>query len=166
MGVEDFPLLQGQFLSWAEIQPVMSIFGGLDVKTKDFAEIDFSDSLSPSKVRGVGPGFRGRTVGTYDADGSITMYKASAVGFMGQLLKVAQAAGHARIGVVAFDLVLNWSPLDGIGQVYTTKILGARIKERSSKNSATSADATTIEIPLDILGVEEIDPFGNIIKLV
>ena len=166
MGAEDFPLLNGQYLSWAEIQPVISIFGGLDVKTKDFKEIDHSDTLAPGVARGVGPGKRGRTVGIYDADASMTMYKASAANFQAQLLKVAQANGHSRIALVVFDLIMNWSPLDGVGQVYTTKILGARIKERSGKNSADSADASVIEIPLDVLRIEEIDPLGNILTLV
>ncbi len=165
MGVEDYPLLQGQYLSWAEIQPVLAIAGGLDVKTKDFAAIDFNDSLTPSKVRGVGPVIRGRTVGLYDADGTMSMYHASAVSFRGQLLKAAQANGHNRIALVAFDLIINWSPLDGIGSVYTTKLVGARLQERSQKNASSSADANVSEMPLSIVRVEEIDPTGNIIVL-
>lgn len=166
MGIEDYPLLQGQYLSWAEIRPVMSIFGGLDVKTKDFQAFDFNDSLSPTKVRGVGPGFRGRTVGLYDADASMTMYRAAGIDLQTQLYKQAQKNGHSRIALVVFNLVLDWSPLDGNGQVYTTNIVACRIKERSSKNASSSADASTIEFPLDILGLEEVDPLGNVLKLV
>lgn len=158
MAFDDYPTYQGEYLSFAEIKPVLSIGGALDIKTKDFSAIDCNDSLTPSKVRGVGPGIRGRTVGIYDADATMSMYQASAVAFFSALLLAANAQGHNKIALVKFNLILNWAPLDGIGLIYTTSIIGARVQERSQKNSATTADANVKEIPLSIIRVEEKDP--------
>jgi hypothetical protein len=166
MGFEDYPTFQGEYLSFAEIKPVLSIGGALDFKTKDYAAIDCNDSLVPSKVRGAGPGIRGRTVGIYDADASMSMYHASAIAFRAALLVAAKAQGHNKIALVKFDFILNWSPLDGIGLIYTTTIRGARIQERSQKNSATTADANISEMPLSVIRIEEFDPTtGEVIVL-
>lgn len=158
MGFDDYPTYQGEYLSFAEIKPVLSIGGQLDFKTRDFAAIDVDDELVPSKVRGAGPGIVGRTVGLYDANASMTMYQATFRAFQAALLKAAKEKGHNKIGLVKFNLILMWSPLDGNGLIYTTRLIGARIQSRSNKNSATSADANAIEVPLSVVRVEEKDP--------
>lgn len=168
MGLENFPSLQGEFLSFAEIKPIASIVGAADFQTEDWKEIDFDDELVPSLVRGAGPGIKGRTVGLYSCNASMSMYQERALAFKRALLQTALTKGHNRIAIVKFDLICNWSPLDNpSGLIYTTRLIGCRLQGRTQKNSADTADPNVMEMPLSCIRIEEVDPVsGQTIVLV
>ena len=154
MGQDNFPLIDGQYVSWVEMGFSLEVYGGPSFQTKDFAAANFSDKLEPGKVRGTGPTIVGRTFGQYDADASITMYYASYIYFQRALKLIANAAFQGRVGAVPFDIPISWTPLGGVGEVFSAKLVGARIAGRDLKAAAGSTDALTIDIPLSIIRLE------------
>jgi hypothetical protein len=147
----EFPFIQGQAVSYAEIEIALAISGGVRFRTKDFAAIDWDDALEPGKVRGTGPEIISRTTGEYDANGSMTMYYAKSVEFQRALKARKPQVG---IGLVVFDIVINWSPLDGEGEVFTAKLIGCRLAGRQVQ-SATGPDPTQKVMPLSVTRIEE-----------
>lgn len=154
MGVDLFPLIDGQYVSWAEMGFSLEVYGGPSFQTKDFASADFSDKLEPGKVRGTGPLIVGRTFGQYDADASISMYLSSYINFQRALKAIAAIAYQGRIGAVPFDVPISWEPLGGVGEVFSAKLVAARIAGRAIKAAAGSVDAIVMEIPLSIVRLE------------
>lgn len=156
MGVEEWPMMQGEYVSWANISLALDIHEADIFRTKDFSKIDWKDSLEPGEVYGTGPIMQGRTVGQYKAEGSIEMRATSARRFMQALAKRKRA-----IGLVEFDLVGKYSPLTS-GSVVDKAMQAAnrvdvilkscRLKERSSSD-AIGTEATNIMFPLHVMQV-------------
>lgn len=142
MAEQDFPLINGQIVSWAELGLSLDVLGSGSIKTKDFAAIDFSDALDGALVPGAGPSPIGDTVGSYSAEGSITLYLGALASFQEIL-----AAKNVKIGLVHFDIPVKWEPLDGEGTVYVARLVGCRVKGREWTN-APGPDATAVTIPL------------------
>ena len=143
------PLIAGQMVSWAEISASISIYGGEEFQTADYAAIDWDDALTPEKIRGTGGRIIGRTAGEYDANASMTMYYAKAMAFQRALAQIQPN----KIGLVTFDLNVSWSPLDGNGEVFSCQLVGCRLAGRTVSN-ATGSEATTVEMPLSIIRVD------------
>jgi hypothetical protein len=160
--MSDFPTIQGQHVSWAEIYPTPQIWGGETIQTRDFKAVDFDDSLIPAKVRGTGPFAISRTVGEHDANASITMYFAAAIRLMTAL---KNATTDGKIGLAVFDLPISWTPLDGIGDVYSVRLVSCRLTKRALKN-APGPEATAIEMPLSIMQLKFYDTLGNELDLI
>jgi hypothetical protein len=158
--MSDFPSIQGQYVSWAEVQPALQVVGGATTQTRDFKAIEWDDSLVPGKVRGTGPFIIGRTVGEYDANASISMYYSKAIIFMETLAMV-----KSQIGLVPFDLPVSWSPLDGIGDVYSIRMVGCKLTKREVKIGPGS-DAMAITMPLSVIRIAFYDRFGNELNLI
>lgn len=149
MGIQEYPLINGQMVSWAEIAIPLEIYDAASFKTADFASIDFSDKLEGAKVRGTGPRVQGRTVGEYDADGSISMYYDKYIAFQAAL----NAIKPNQIGLVPFDIPVSWTPLDGIGTVHTAKLVACRIAGRGV-SASPGPDAIVVTLPLSIMHLE------------
>lgn len=153
MGIQEFPLIDGQIVSWAEIGLSLEVMGGVSFQTKDFSAVSFSDKLDPGKVRGVGPRIIGRTVGEYDCDASLSMYFASFIYFQRALGALADSLYNGRVGLVPFDVPISWEPLGAVGEVFGAKLVGCRIAGRDFKASP-SPDASVVEVPLSITRLE------------
>jgi hypothetical protein len=145
--MNDFPIVQGQMVSWAEIECSLAIYGGPEFKTADYNAVDWDDALEPGKVRGTGPTIRGRTTGEYDANASMAMYFDK-----GDEFEAALEAINPKVGLVVFDFMLQYSPLAGEGKVHTVKLMGCRIAGRQSSN-APGVDATVVTYPLSVVKV-------------
>lgn len=152
---DQYPLIAGAMTSWAELRLSLGIYGGPSFKTIDFAAFDWDESLTPAKVKGIGPRMIGRTVGEHDANASMSMYLDSFTQFQKALAAAAASKGFSGIALVVFDVFAAWSPLDGPNPsaVHKVKAVGARIQSRGIK-SAPGPDATIVEIPLNIVRVE------------
>jgi hypothetical protein len=144
-----YPTINGQYVSWAEMGISLEVYGGESYKTRDFAALDFDDSLTSEKVKGTGPEPIGRTVGEYEANGSMTMYYASARQF-----EAALASINPKIGLVPFDIVVSWSPLSGDGEVNTVKLVSCRLQGRQV-SSAPGPAATQQVMALSVMRVEK-----------
>lgn len=159
----EYPVIDGQPTSWANLKVSLEAIGGPTFSTADFAALDFDETLEPSKVPGTGPMHRGMTVGMYDANGSMSMYQDRGTEF----LRVLQASKQGRVGfgLVPFDIVAQWEPLGGEGSILSVRIIGCRIKGTSIK-SAPGGDATVIEMPLAVSRIEWLASDGTVLRMV
>lgn len=160
MAEEEYPLIDGEYVSWANVDCSLEVYDGPSFQTRDFSKIDWSDKLEPGAVRGTGPRKRGRTVGEYDAEATIAMYIDKARQFMAALQQVALARGINGIGRIPFDVALNYVPLSNAdvtfgetGSIISVALIGCRIKTRSGSN-ANGTDGAALEFPLDVMDIQ------------
>jgi hypothetical protein len=148
---QDYPTLNDIEPSWADLKASFPVYGGETVVTDDIAGIKCSDKLNIGVVRGTGGGRkRRRTTGELDSDASATFYPSGWRRFRDVL-----AAKDKRIGLVGFDLIFQLTPPRET-RIYTIKIAGCRVAGRTF-DFGEGPDAPKIEIPLDIMFIEEDD---------
>lgn len=148
MARNEFPLIQGDYASWAQLGVALDIKGGSTVMTKDFSAVDWEDNVETAPVPGTGPEPIGSVTGAYTTAGSMSMYLDRFCAFQDAL-----AAKNSRIALVRFSIFLAWVPLDGDGVMKKCSLIGCKIMGRGNTN-APGTDATTITVPLYIQRAE------------
>ncbi len=132
-----YPLVNGVYHAFASVE--IKFDGNIYVGVK---AVNYSDSLTPTKVRGTSSEPIGRTRGDYDADGDIELYKQQAH----QLL---QALGNGyKEKVVNITVTYSENGLDTI----VDEIIGARIEKVEQSNSQ-SPDPTTQKFTLNVMKI-------------
>lgn len=165
MGELQYPKIDGEYVSWAEIGISLETYGGKSFRTADFSALDWDHKLEPGRVEGTGPMHVGRTFGKYEANASMSMWIDSALAFQEAL----QDIDGKRYGTVKFDIMCSYEPLSaegfaGSGRIITLKLVAARIAGEASKN-APGPDGTGIDMPLSIDRIEKILPNGKVLRL-
>jgi len=153
----EYPTLNEVEPSWADVRISIPIYNGPTVKTPDIAGIKVSDKLDIGVVRGASGGKkRKRTTGQLDDEASITFYMSGWRAHRDALASVAPLndAGQKQIGLVGFDIIYQYTP-PGSVDIFTIKVAGCRVAGRSFEG-AEGPDAAKVEIPLSIMGIEEI----------
>jgi hypothetical protein len=148
---QDYPLIQGQMVSWAEIGIALEIAGGESFKTSDFTELSWKHAMEGAENQyGTGPMPVGDVVGRYKPEASMTMYMAKAIEFRRKLALV-----NKKLTVVRFTIPIAWSPLDGNGEVFRVELKGCRLISEEIDN-APGGGAATLAMPL-LVGRIELD---------
>lgn len=146
---QEYPTLNGIAPSWADARITFPVYGGATVITPDVKAIKWSDKVDLGIVRGTNGGRKTkRTTGQYDCDATVTFYRDG-----WRIFREALATKDARISLVGFDILVQHTP-PGESRIFNVKIAGCRITGRSADMSE-SADAETIEIPVNPMLVEE-----------
>jgi hypothetical protein len=155
MTQQAYPTLNEFEPSWADIRIPIPLYAGPVVTTDDIAAIKWSDKVVVGAVRGTGGGKkRKRTTGQLENDASITFYLSGWKKMKVGLRTVApQQNGKYQVSLVAFDIPIQFTP-PGSTEIFEVNIKGARIIGRTF-DAAEGSDAQKIEIPLDIMQVEE-----------
>lgn len=152
----EYPTLNEVEPSWADARITIPIYSGPTVSTPDIAGIKISDKVDVGIVRGTSGGKkRKRTTGQLDNDASITFYMSGWKLHRDALASVAplNAAGKKQISLVAFDILYQYTPPGSTG-IFTIKVVGCRVVGRSF-DGAEGPDAQKVEIPLNIMDIEE-----------
>lgn len=145
-----FPIINGNAASWAEMTFKVHILGAVAIPIDDIVEIDYADMLEPGKARGAGPRIKARTVGEYDTDGSMGILRAA----FKTLQLALNSVNPGRIGLVPFDIVVQWVPLDFLNpEVITDKLVGCRIAGRA-QSAATGPDPSKVTCKLSLAQLE------------
>lgn len=106
--------------------------------------ISYSHRLEPTKVRGTRARPLGRTLGEYDAEGSITLYKRDA-----DILRKELGLGYME---KEFMLTVSYAHLDAGTPMEIDVLKGCRImSEEDSHSQGTDALRTTFE--LSVMGI-------------
>ena len=142
MALPSYPLLNGNRADWSSI--MLDIGGGL-LKTIGLKELSYKGSLEPGEVRGTHPQVLGSTLGTYSAEGSMTMYLAE----YHELIARLGPGYMAR----SFNITVNYSPRKG-DPVITDKLIGCRIKT-ADKSHSQSNEALVVKVDLFVMLVIE-----------
>jgi hypothetical protein len=136
------PLINGVRHSWSSVE--IKIAGQIYVGVK---EIKYSDKKDRAKIRGTRRLPIARTMGEYDAEGSVTLYLEEA-----KELRAALAAAGEALGLgfmdVPFDITVSYSD-PGVSTV--TDTLEGCVIGGNEGGGAEGPDALTSPIPLDIM---------------
>jgi len=149
----NYPLINGHAYDFQAIE--IDIDGvGITVGVK---ELSFNDSLEAGVVRGTRPEKLARTVGQYDAEGSIVLFQQDYF----ELIQ-ALSGGSDSVGVMtkSFNITVTYSNPNM--PVHVARLIGCRIKTRD-RSYSSGLDALEVSLDLDIMRVEEdgINPLDN-----
>ncbi len=146
---QEYPTLNDVAPSWADVKIDIPVYGGATVQTSDIAAIKWSDKVEVGTVRGTSGGRKkARTTGQYDAEATLTLYKAG-----WRTLREALQSKNAKISLVAFDVIVQHTP-PGDSAIHKVKIVGCRVLGRSGE-STEGTDPEKIEVPLSVMLIEE-----------
>lgn len=152
----EYPTLNEVEPSWADVKITLPLYDGPIVDTPDIKGIKLSDKIDMGIVRGTSGGKkRKRTTGQVDNDASITFYMSGWRMLRDALATKAplNASGKKQISLVLWDILYQFTP-PGTEGIFTIKAVGCRVAGRSWEG-AEGPDAQTIEIPLNIMDIEE-----------
>jgi hypothetical protein len=113
------------------------------VRIFEVTDLNYKHGLKPGVMRGTGAKKRGRTRGTYDADGGFTITKAS----YQLLLQVLGGGGAVPYMEVPFDIQVSYG--ENAGPTVTDVLEACRITEDEDSPSEGEAPAT-VKVTLDI----------------
>lgn len=119
----DKPTINGLDYDFATVD--VKLNGAEYMRVKDFS---FSDDMEPGLGWGTSVEYVAETLGQYKANGSITLYLASA-----KIFRDALGDGY---GAVHFDIVANFAPPGA--PIITIEAVGCRVKKDDNSGSAGS----------------------------
>lgn len=156
MPTQDFPTLQGDAPSWADIETTFSVYEGKVLDMADLAGVKWGRKVEIGEQRGTGGRLRARTGGRPSYEGSMTIYRSAYLAFMRALMEKAptDAAGRKRVGKVAFDILIQFTP-EGTDDVHIVNMKGCRLME-DGEDSKDSADPNQIECALHVMEIVNI----------
>lgn len=128
--------INGRLYSWSSIE---FFFSGIPLD--GIKAINYDDGLSPGMPRGKGPLARGYTLGTYEANGDIELFR-------DQFDTIVEALGGPGFLTVVVPITIAYYE-PGIG--VKTDTLVARLKKNSTSNSSDSNEGTTTKHDLAII---------------
>jgi hypothetical protein len=137
--VSDYPIINGAPVGYAQVSASIEVPDGESLATRDFASIDYSDSVEIVAQRGTGAVKVGDTWGVYDAQASISMYRDAFLRLQEALFAKSRSGALVE---VSFDMIVSFAdPLTG--DTRTDVLQGCRLGSREL-SMAPSADAVTV----------------------
>lgn len=159
MAQEEYPTLQGDAPSWADIETDHIIYDGEIVSTKDYQAINWERTVEVGELRGASGGrVRRRTRGQVSYTLSVTYYKDGARRMRDALAATALAKGYVdaqgrpQISRVPFSLLSKHS-VDGDARIHTMLAQGLRWLGESG-TSTEGVDAETVEVTFSPMEIE------------
>jgi len=132
--------INGRLYSWSSIE--VGIGAGAGMPFDGIKAINYSDNLDPGMPRGKGPLARGYTLGNYQADGDIELYR-------DQFDEFVELLGGPGFMTVVFPLLVSyWEPAFGAAK---TDTVVAKLKKNSTGGSSDSTDGITVKHDLAII---------------
>lgn len=141
-----YPLINGFRYDFSSV--ILTVDG---IPFNGVKEITYKNTLKPGIVRGNRAQKIGRTRGTLDSEGSITLYKAEFTRLIEQLaLKGAQTMGGAGYMEVSFDISVSYAEFGG--PTITDVIIGARLGDHEDTGTE-GGEAIATKCMLDIMQI-------------
>lgn len=135
MPMPTFPLINGRRFSFASLDCRVRGIPVVGIK-----ELSYSDKLEPGAVRGTKAQSLGRTLGDYECDGSITIYREEFDALVAEL-----GDGY---GGIAFDITAHYA--DEGQPTSTDEVRGCRIKNVEN-NPSQGTDPLEVKLDLDVM---------------
>lgn len=141
MSDPSYPLINGAYVSYAQVAASIEIADGESLQTRDFSAIDYSDSVEVVKARGTGAVSLGDAWGVYDAQASFSLFRESFLRLQRALRAKSRTGGLVE---VSFDLLVTYAD-PATGLTVTDALQGCRLRERALTLSP-SADAIAVAV--------------------
>ena len=156
MAEQAFPTLNGEAQSWANCSAVINVYDGATIEMPGLTAIKWANAVERGVQRSMSGGIVKTTRGQADPSASFEAYADQGLILIEALIDAAIAKGYvvngiARYGMVAFDLIVQHTPLGGIG-ISKTEVLGCKLSEDKGEY-AEGTDADKTEYPLSVLDV-------------
>lgn len=155
---QDFPTLNGEAQSWANISASLTVQGGTLLETSDFSDITWTRTVEVGEQRGASGGrVMRRTVGQVSYESSITLYASGYERLVAALMESAPSRGNQKlISLVAFDLqIFHTMILDAEEAVREVKIKGCRLLS-DSFSGAEGVDADKVEVGISTIEIVKV----------
>lgn len=169
MPTQQFPNVNGDVCSWADIGVSLSIPEGAAVDLFDIDGIKWSDKVEVGEQRGASGGrVMGTTRGSLSTEASMTITRKGALQFIEALAVAARAAGIVRgdqvaISGIRFDILIQHEPM-GSTDILEAKLFGCRFLGRSH-DLKQGNEADMVEITLNPIYAAEKSAEGDWIVL-
>ena len=166
---ETFETMNGVAASWSDILLTVAVAGGPSIKGGREGGFGLK-AVKFGAERKVGLQKRGglpykRTSGDVDFTNSMTLYKDGWVVLRDALAKVAPVVqGVARIGLVPFDILVDWTPAEQPNSIDTVRLISLRIT-KSDQSPSEGSDPGEVEVELSIMSVQEKTSDGKWVTL-
>lgn len=138
----NFPLINGNRMDFSSVDIIVAASRMRGIKS-----IDYSQSLTPGKVRGTGAQKLGRTRGEHDADASLEIYMEE----FGDLVQLLGAGGIVGYMEANFDVIVTYAEFPS-SPVQTVNIHGARMIKHEQQ-AQQGSDPLTMKLSLDVMYV-------------
>ncbi len=151
-----FPTVNEITPSWSDIGITINVDVGQTLETIDYQGVKFASKVEVGAQRGTSGGrVMKRTQGSKTDEASLTMYKSGLRALQKALAEVAPKRGNqVLVSLVTFDVLVQWTPV-GETEIYTTKIKGCRLLERS-EDAKEGNDAAIVEVGLNPMEIVDV----------
>lgn len=156
MANQEYPVLDGNAVSWADIVVKSEIFDGPLVDVKDIAALNTSGTVEIGEQRGASGGrVTRRTTGQVSYEASMTLYASGWQTMLANLSSVAPDRGNQKvISLVHFNLQVQWTP-EGATEIQEKIIKGCRVTG-VTRNGAEGTDADQVEVALNPIEIVDV----------
>lgn len=156
MTEQAFPTLNGEAQSWANCSATIQVYEGASIELPDLTAIKWDAPVDRGVQRSMNGKIKKTTRGQSTPVASIEMYADQEKILIEGLIDAAIALGFvengiAKYGMVPFDLVVQHTPLGGVG-IQKTEVLGCKLAGNKGE-FAEGVDPDKTELPLSILDV-------------
>lgn len=145
----EYPVVNGADTSWADLSLIFTLYAtqgsqGASFRTPDFSALKAKETVDPGEKRGQGSIARGRTVGTYKAEASVSFFLAAFLAFKVKINTIAKQLGVPPT-LVTFDISGYFKTPGQPKQ--SIQVVAASIVE-NGVDLSPSNDAIAVEVPL------------------
>lgn len=166
---ENFPTLNGEAQSWANIAVIVQGYGGTELTAADLKDLSWSETVEVGEQRSTGGKLKARTVGQNKCEAKATFYADGYDALLENLAAIAVARGFvdptgaAKVSLVGFDVLIQHTPMDQ-SYLVEKKLEGCRLLSDSGSHSE-GTDAETIEVGLNPVRVSRKTKAGTWVVL-
>lgn len=151
MAQQSYPTLNGEAQSWANIEVKSTLYDGPSIDLSDIVGLDWDISAERGTQRMTNGAIKAFTRGQSTPTGKISFYADGCVSFIEKLIDIAISKGfvengEAKYGMIAFDVIIQHTPLGATG-IRQVELLGCQVsKDAASYAEGTDADKNDLEI--------------------
>ena len=148
---EEYPILQGEAQSWANIMVRATLYDGPQIELADIAAISWENPVERGLQRRTNGQVKARTRGQSSPTAKLSFYADGAQNFIDQLITIASAKGYvdngeALYGMVNFDIVIQHQMI-GESEIRQVELLGCCLgKDMADHSEGTDADKNELEL--------------------
>lgn len=143
---ENTPFIGGNTYDYGSVTVNVTLPDGTKKTYADVKEIKYTQTREVMKRRGTSPIARGRTRGTYEAEGSMVMYKSGPSGFDQMVADLGDGWMEAEV-----DIVVVYG---NDNQTVTTDVLFRCTFLKDEGGGGEGADDMEVSLDLDILAIK------------
>lgn len=156
MTEQALPTLNGEAQSWANCSAVIQVYEGVSIDMSGMTAVKWGVEIERGQQRSKNGKIVKTTRGQVTPSASIELYADQEQALIEALIDAAIAKGYvangiAKYGMIAFDLVVQHTPLGGEG-IQKTEVLGCKLSGNKGE-FAEGTDPDKTELGLSIIDV-------------